>query len=127
MDKKSFFQLIKFGMVGVMNTLVDFIVYQVLVYFGLHYAVAQCISYSCGLLNSYFFNSRWTFKETKKYTKQEFARFILVNLVSLGISVLLLRLCYEVLGITSDLVAKLIVTALVMVINFIGNKLFVFK
>ena len=127
MDKKSFFQLIKFGMVGVMNTLVDFIVYQVLVYFGLHYAVAQCISYSCGLLNSYFFNSRWTFKETKKYTKQEFARFILVNLISLGISVLLLRLCYEVLGITSDLVAKLIVTALVMVINFIGNKLFVFK
>lgn len=127
MDKKSFFQLIKFGMVGVMNTLVDFIVYQLLVYFGLHYATAQCISYSCGLLNSYFFNSRWTFKETKKYTKQEFARFILVNLVSLGISVLLLRLCYEVLGITSDLVAKLIVTALVMVINFIGNKLFVFK
>ncbi len=127
MDKKSFFQLIKFGMVGVMNTLVDFIVYQLLVYFGLHYAAAQCISYSCGLLNSYFFNSRWTFKETKKYTKQEFARFILVNLVSLGISVLLLRLCYEVLGITSDLVAKLIVTALVMVINFIGNKLFVFK
>ena len=127
MDKKSFFQLIKFGMVGVMNTLVDFIVYQVLVYFGLHYAAAQCISYSCGLLNSYFFNSRWTFKETKKYTKQEFARFILVNLISLGISVLLLRLCYEVLGITSDLVAKLIVTALVMVINFIGNKLFVFK
>ena len=127
MDKKSFFQLIKFGMVGVMNTLVDFIVYQLLVYFGLHYAAAQCISYSCGLLNSYFFNSRWTFKETKKYTKQEFARFILVNLISLGISVLLLRLCYEVLGITSDLVAKLIVTALVMVINFIGNKLFVFK
>ena len=122
--KEQGLQFIKFGLVGVLNTLVDFLVYQLLVYLGLHYAPAQCISYTCGLLNSYFFNSRWTFGKGKRYTKRE---FVAVNLVSLSISVLLLRLCYGTLGIESNLIAKGAVTAVVMVINFIGNKLFVFK
>ncbi len=125
--KEQGLQFIKFGLVGVLNTLVDFLVYQLLVYLGLHYAPAQCISYTCGLLNSYFFNSRWTFGKGKRYTKREFVAFVAVNLVSLSISVVLLRLCYGTLGIESNLIAKGAVTVVVMVINFIGNKLFVFK
>lgn len=125
--KENFAQLIRFGLVGVLNTLVDFLVYQLLVRLGLHYALAQCVSYGCGLLNSYFFNSRWTFREERKRTKKEFIRFLLVNLASLAVSVLLLRICYEVVGIESNLIAKGIVTPAVMVINFIANKLFVFK
>ena len=119
--KEQGLQFIKFGLVGVLNTLVDFLVYQLLVYLGLHYAPAQCISYTCGLLNSYFFNSRWTFGKGKRYTKREFVAFVAVNLVSLSIS------CYGTLGIESNLIAKGVVTVVVMVINFIGNKLFVFK
>ncbi len=127
LQKENFYQLLRFGLVGVMNTLVDFGVYQLLVWLGLHYALAQCLSYSCGLLNSYFFNSRWTFRREKNYTKREFLRFLLVNLCSLALSVLLLRLCYEALGIESNLIAKGIVTVFVMLVNFIANKLFVFK
>ena len=111
--KEQGLQFIKFGLVGVLNTLVDFLVYQLLVYLG--------------LLNSYFFNSRWTFGKGKRYTKREFVAFVAVNLVSLSISVVLLRLCYGTLGIESNLIAKGVVTVVVMVINFIGNKLFVFK
>lgn len=44
--KEQGLQFIKFGLVGVLNTLVDFLVYQLLVYLGLHYAPAQCISYT---------------------------------------------------------------------------------
>lgn len=125
--KEHFTQLIRFGLVGILNTLVDFLVYQLLMLLGLHYALAQCISYGCGLLNSYYFNSRWTFREARKYTKAQFLRFLLVNLASLALSVFLLRLCYEVLGIQSNLIAKGVVTVFVMLINFIANKLFVFK
>ena len=60
--KDGIVQLVKYNIVGVINTLVDFLVYQLLTYLGMKYAIAQCISYSCGILNSYFFNSRWTFK-----------------------------------------------------------------
>jgi len=127
LQKENFFQLLRFGIVGVMNTLVDFCVYQLLVWLGLHYALAQCLSYGCGLLNSYLFNSRWTFRQEKKYSKKAFFRFILVNLCSLALSLVLLRLCYEVLGIESNIIAKGIVTVFVMFVNFIANKLFVFK
>lgn len=124
---RSFKQLIKFGAVGVMNTAVDFLVYQLLTFLGMNYAVAQCVSYSCGILNSYIFNSSWTFKEAAKHERGEFISFIAVNLISLGISVALLKVCYDVLGIESNLISKAIVTPVVMVINFIGTKLFVFK
>lgn len=124
---QNFKQLIKYGAVGVLNTAVDFLVYQLLTFIGMNYAVAQCISYSCGILNSYLFNSRWTFKEDAKREKNEFVSFVVVNIISLGLSVLLLKVCYDVLGIESDLVSKAIVTPIVMVINFIGTKLLVFK
>jgi len=127
LKKESFTQLVRFGLVGVMNTLVDFCVYQLLVWLGTYYVLAQCISYACGLLNSYFFNSRWTFRQEKKYTKKEFIRFLIVNLCTLALSVILLRVCYESLGITNNLIAKGIVTIFVMLVNFIANKLFVFK
>ena len=69
--KDGIVQLVKYNIVGVINTLVDFLVYQLLTYLGMKYAIAQCISYSCGILNSYFFNSRWTFKRDSGRSKKE--------------------------------------------------------
>ena len=74
--KDGIVQLVKYNIVGVINTLVDFLVYQLLTYLGMKYAIAQCISYSCGILNSYFFNSRWTFKRDSGRSKKEFIYFV---------------------------------------------------
>ena len=125
--KDGIVQLVKYNIVGVINTLVDFLVYQLLTYLGMKYAIAQCISYSCGILNSYFFNSRWTFRRDSGRSKKEFIYFVAVNLVSMGLSVLLLKVCYEILNINSNLISKAIVTPIVMLVNFFGSKLFVFK
>ena len=125
--KDGLIQLVKYNMVGVVNTLVDFAVYQLLTFLGLHYGAAQCISYGCGILNSYFFNSRWTFQKDSGRNRGEFAAFVTVNLVSMGLSVLLLKFCYDTLNIQSNLISKAIVTPVVMLVNFSGSKLFVFK
>ncbi|MFR3906992.1 MAG: GtrA family protein, partial [Christensenellales bacterium] len=103
--KDGIVQLVKYNIVGVINTLVDFLVYQLLTYLGMKYAIAQCISYSCGILNSYFFNSRWTFKRDSGRSKKEFIYFVAVNLVSMGLSVLLLKVCYEILNINSNIIS----------------------
>ena len=123
--KDGIVQLVKYNIVGVINTLVDFLIYQLLTYLGMKYAIAQCISYGCGILNSYFFNSRWTFKRDGG-SKKEFIYFAAVNLVSMGLSVLLLKVCYDILRINSNLISKAIVTPIVMLVNFFGSKLFVF-
>ena len=55
-------KILKFGVTGVMNTAVDFVVYTVLVSVcGMGLYVSQMISYCCGMLNSYVINRKWTF------------------------------------------------------------------
>ncbi|MEL7609830.1 MAG: GtrA family protein [Bacillota bacterium] len=126
--KHTIFQFIKFNLVGLLNTAVDFAIYTLLTeVFGVVYFVAKTLSYTAGVLNSFFFNSRWTFRGEGKGTGKQFMLFVAVNLVSLGVSLGGMYLCKNALGITSDFWSNLIVTPVAMVVNFIGNKLFVFK
>ncbi|MBE5784575.1 MAG: GtrA family protein [Clostridiales bacterium] len=137
-------QFIKFAVVGASNTVVDFLVFQLLnLTLGWAY-LAQVIGYSAGVLNSYFWNSRWTFKREHDRSAREKAAFLAVNLASLGVSLGVLWLCKNPLGITDvwvsswlpkalsgfvngDTVGKLIATPCAILVNFIGNKLFVFR
>lgn len=142
--KKAIVQFLKFNVVGVLNTLVDFLVFQALnLLLGWTY-IAQVISYSCGIINSYLWNSNWTFKEQRTKSAKEMLLFLGVNLVSLGVSLGVIWLCKNVFGITDawvsgwmphwlagfvqgDTVCKLIATACSIIVNYVGNKLFVFK
>ncbi len=120
-------QFIKFNLVGILNTLVDIGVFALLTALGLNRYVAQVISYSCGVLNSYLFNTLWTFRSEKHRTAKEFFLFVCVNLVSLGVSLGMIYVAENYLNIEGTLMQKLIATPVAMAVNFIGNKLFVFK
>lgn len=149
--KKNIVQFIKFGLVGVSNTVVDMvvniIVTKVLELFtgaGWITYAAKTVGYCAGVLNSYALNSRWTFKEERKKDKREKIAFILVNLFVYAISiafiwlftsVLHLDAWWESLGmpewltniIGGRLFCSLLATVICIFINFILNKLFVFK
>jgi len=120
-------QFIKFNLVGILNTLVDIGVFALLTTFGLNQYVAQVISYGCGVLNSYLFNTLWTFRREKRRTAKEFLLFVCVNLVSLGVSLGMIYVAEHFLHVEETLMQKLIATPVAMVVNFLGNKLFVFK
>ncbi len=142
--KKTFWQLVKFAIVGVLNTLVDFAVFQTLnLLLGWVY-VAQIFGYTCGIVNSYLWNSNWTFREQRTRSLREMLLFLVVNIVSLGVSLGVIWLCREVFGVTNewaatwmpdllsgfvkgDTIAKLIATCVAIVVNFVGNRLFVFN
>lgn len=142
--KKTFWQLVKFAIVGVLNTLVDFAVFQTLnLLLGWVY-VAQIFGYTCGIVNSYLWNSNWTFREQRTRSLREMMLFLVVNLISLGVSLGVIWLCREVFGVTNewaatwmpdllsgfvkgDTIAKLIATCVAIVVNFVGNRLFVFN
>jgi putative flippase GtrA len=55
---------IKFGLVGIVNTGVDFTLFLVLVKMGLSPIPANIISFSVGAIISYLANSRFTFRAT---------------------------------------------------------------
>ena len=57
--KALFVQAVKFGLVGVINTLVDYLSYTLLLFipfFAENYVLAQIIGYSLGLCNSLVMN-----------------------------------------------------------------------
>jgi putative flippase GtrA len=133
--RKTLIEFIKFGIVGVMNTGVDFLVFTLLLWAGMHYLAAQPLSYGAGTLNSYIVNKLWTFRvrsspsagsRYKHGIKAEFIRFLLLNLATLLLSITLLYLLKDGLGIQA-LAAKLLVTAVTVVVNYAGSKLWVFR
>jgi len=122
---KKWLSLIKFALVGVVNTSIDFIIYALLTNFNLNYIAAQCISYSAGVINSYIMNRKWTFAQKGKGSNREFFTFIAVNLITLVMTTFLLTVFYKWVGM-SVLISKVLVTVISIGINYIGTKSFVF-
>lgn len=118
-------QLVRFNLVGVLNTAVDFSLFFLLSRFSMPYLLAQICSYSCGIANSYVCNKYWTFGVTGS-NPGEMVKFATLNLLALALSVLLVFLCHSLLQMRL-VPAKIVATLLTMLISFFGNRLWVFK
>ena len=64
--KKTIKQFIKFGIVGVFNTCNSLIIYYILLFFKLHYLLANIIAYFASTFISYFLNKKWVFNHKKE-------------------------------------------------------------
>lgn len=120
--------IIRFIIVGCINTGVDFVAFMICnKFFLFDNLVCQVTGYSMGMINSFLLNKAWTFEnnELKYNTKNQIIRFIGVNAISLGASLVGLKLINEDYGI-NIYVSKLIVTGIAQVVNYFGYKLWVF-
>lgn len=128
--RSDFIQFLKFNAVGLLNTLVDFAVFTLLHSLGMLNTPAQIISYSAGTANSFIWNKKVTFRDRDRgsaagFDRMQLVRFMVLNLVVLGISVLLIHLLTESFGL-QVLVAKVLVTFVTVIINFFGSRKWVF-
>jgi putative flippase GtrA len=111
--------------IGVINTGVDFGVFTLLRYTGLHYLIANIISYHCGIVCSFFLNKYYNFKVEDKSVKR-FISFYSISLIAICVSEGLLYLFISVCSI-NDLIAKLISMVIIAVGQFLFVKHFTFK
>jgi putative flippase GtrA len=142
--KKSVLQLLKFVLIGASNTLIDLIVtFALNAIFGVYY-LAKIIGYACGIINSYIWNSRWTFREERRRDAREIVSFVAVNLITLGLSLLLQWVFRDRLHLDAwwtgfagenfftkllngERFCLLLASGVALLVNFAGSKLFVFK
>ena len=124
MTKRST-EFMKFCLVGAVNTGVDFTVFAVLSNLGVLLLVAQCVSYSCGVLNSFLLNRTWTFKGHSQ-SHGQLIRFVALNLGSLTITYGLLVYFHNSLA-WPLLVCKLLATGASLGINYVGSRLWIFS
>ena len=129
-------RLLKFSLVGSMNSLVDFFVLNLLSYLtgfnkGIFAAIFSAIASLTANVNSYHFNKKWTFKTHDK--KTSFKRFIIVGAFGASINIVVVYFLTTAVHQTyySDIiwlnVSKIIATFFVMLFNYYGYKKYVFK
>jgi putative flippase GtrA len=126
----GFIQFLKFNAVGLLNTLIDFAVFTLLHSIGMVNTPAQIFSYSAGTANSFFWNKKVTFRDRaggseESFDRMQLVRFIVLNLLVLGISVLLIHILTDILDI-QVLISKILVTFVTVIINFFGSRKWVF-
>lgn len=127
LKNKSVKQFIKFAIVGVGGTLIDWIFYYILTrWLGIYYLLAKTLSFIIAAINNYIWNRIWTFRSKEKNITGEFIKFFLVSLVGLGLNVLIMYLAVDKLKI-SDFWGLILATAIVMFWNFFANKLWTFR
>jgi putative flippase GtrA len=123
--KYQIIQFLRFCMVGLGNTTVDFTAFFLLNLAGVPYLLAQVLSYSAGVINSFFFNRKWTFQVTRKTNVTEIAKFIILNGISLLVSSSLLFILHDA-NHQNLWLAKIAATGVGIAVNFIGSILWVF-
>ena len=119
-------EFLRFGLVGVVNTLVDFAVF-VLLYrlVGLDPLLANALAFLVAVTNSYFLNHHWTFRQSETpLSISAYLRFAVLNAGGLLIGSLAILSLGHYMPME---LAKLIATAITLVVNFTSSKIFVFK
>lgn len=121
-------QIIKFGVVGVFSTLLD---YGLMIFFkeicSLHYLLASTLSYSISLVFNYVASMKYVFQSKEDVSKwKEFFAFTILCLIGMGINQFVLCLIVE--SVSMDYrISKIFATMVVMVWNFVTRKLFLEK
>jgi len=121
--KKVLFQSIRFGLVGILNTIVGYGAYFILLNW-FNYLIALVISHVVGVTHSFFWNKYWTFKSSGK-VRSELAKFILVYTVSFAVNLLLLGALVGYYKINPR-IAQAFVLSLTTCISFIGHRFWSF-
>ena len=120
-------QFIKFGIVGVSNTLLSLLIYYILVLLGVHYILSNTIAFAISVLNAYYWNRKYVFKQNeKKSAGRQLAKVYAAYGFTFLLSTGLLFLMVDVLGI-SELVAPLINLCVTVPLNFLLNKFWAFR
>lgn len=126
-DKKTLWQLIRFGIVGVINTLITLaVIYLLQEVLHVKYTIANLAGYVAGVINSFFWSKLWVFKKLNSNFIREAVLFLISFGVCYGIQFVSLLVLVELLHIP-DLWAQLLGMVVYTLCNFIMNRCITFK
>lgn len=80
--KDTLLQIIKFGLVGVVNTLVSYITYSVLFHFGVPPLICNIPAFIISVFVSFLLNSRFVFKNDDSKEKRKWWQVLIKSYIS---------------------------------------------
>jgi putative flippase GtrA len=119
-------QFVKFGIVGVSNTVLSFAVYALLLkVFGVWYVAASGIGFAVGAVNGFLLNRRWTFKEHVGDALTP-VRWGVVQSCGLALNLGLVYMFVDDVRL-DKLIGQACATAIVTVLAFFANRAWTFR
>ncbi len=119
-------QFVKFGLVGVSNTLLSLAVYVVLLKgLGVAYLAASAVAFAVGTVNGFLWNSRWTFRDHVGDALTP-VRWFVVQGCGLAVNEALVFVLVHDAGL-GKLVGQVCTTAFVTVCTFVANRAWTFR
>ncbi|MCM1174369.1 MAG: GtrA family protein [Blautia sp.] len=123
-------QFVKFGVVGVSNTLIYYIVYLILYLMAVNYIISSVIGFVISVINAFYWNNKYVFKTNETENRNLLQAFCKTIIAYAGIGLILnnilLILWVEIIGI-SGTIAPVINLLITTPLNFVLNKFWTFK
>ncbi|MEK4345582.1 MULTISPECIES: GtrA family protein [Paenibacillus] len=117
-------QLMRFGVTGCSAVLTDSFIYYLLLNIW-STSISKGMSFLCGAGISFLLNKLWTFEATQN-TSSHIWKFSVLYLGTLSINILMNKLTLSLFP-SMYMIAFLVATGTSMLLNFIGQKWWVFK
>ena len=120
-------QVLRFLVTGGLSAIVDFGLYFLLLSNGMDVRLAKSIGFIAGTTSAYLINRRWTFQAPP--SRARFAAVVALYAVTFGVQVGINTVLYDVLPESNlnVLVAFVIAQGTATVINFVVQRMVIFK
>lgn len=126
-EPENWIELVKFAAVGASGYVVNLAVFAVLVeVLGVHHILGAIGAFCVAVTNNFLWNRHWTFDAAAGHAGSQAWRFLTVSVVGLGLNLVILALLVDVLELP-EVASQAIAVAIVMPINFVGNRLWTFR
>ena len=122
-------EVILYGIFGVLTTVINLVTFYILTHLGIEENLSNIIAIIIAVLFAYFTNRKLVFNSTAvtfKENLKEFYKFILGRAFTMILEIAGFYLLFNILGI-QEFISKLIVTIIVIILNFFISKFFAFK
>lgn len=117
--------IIRFGMVGLIGTILDYLVLKLLISYGVNTYIATAIGFMVGCVNGYLLNSIFVFK--KEYSQSRYLKYLVVSIIGLIFTELIVRILhFSTFRVSIDL-AKLCAVGVVFFWNYLMSRVWAFK
>ena len=121
------YELIAYIIFGILTTVVDWIVYYILSGLGVNYIINSIISWTVAVLFAFITNKLFVFDSKRlKNIFRELVLFVLSRISTLVINLAGMYVLISLLKL-NEFISKAILSILVVILNYIFSKLFIFK
>lgn len=123
-------EIILYLVAGVLTTIINIISYHIFCnIIGIESLISNGIAWVLSVLFAYIANDKFVFVQEKMTKQQEFkkfVKFITARLFSFGVDEAGMFLFVEIVFI-HNIIAKIIMNVIVVILNYIFSKVFIFK